>query len=129
MECKSSNDRAEERKRLKEEKRQKKLGSEPSQETASPKTGVTKEGALAEKLRQEKQNEDLERGEQFTEKPAIYAISETHWIHRLMQTFRDPRSRRALVCASTAMISQQLCGINTIGKAPIDSPTLFMSGN
>jgi len=36
---------------------------------------------------------------------------------RMKQLFKDDRSRRALVCASTAMISQQLCGINTIGMA------------
>ena len=35
---------------------------------------------------------------------------------RMNQLFSDARSRRALVCASTAMISQQLCGVNTIGK-------------
>jgi hypothetical protein len=35
---------------------------------------------------------------------------------RMNQLFNDDRSRRALVCASTAMISQQLCGVNTIGK-------------
>ncbi|EPE32227.1 MFS general substrate transporter [Glarea lozoyensis ATCC 20868] len=114
MECKSSNDRMEKRKQKKEEKRRKKHPSEPPQETTQPKKEETREEALTEKLRKEKQNEDPERGEQFVEKPAIYAISETHWIHRVLQTFRDSRSRRALVCASTAMISQQLCGINTI---------------
>ncbi|EHK97039.1 putative Myo-inositol transporter 2 [Glarea lozoyensis 74030] len=105
---------ARKRKQKKEEKRRKKHPSEPPQETTQPKKEETREEALTEKLRKEKQNEDPERGEQFVEKPAIYAISETHWIHRVLQTFRDSRSRRALVCASTAMISQQLCGINTI---------------
>lgn len=41
---------------------------------------------------------------------------------RMRQLFKDDRSRRALVCASTAMISQQLCGINTIGIAFFSSP-------
>lgn len=36
------------------------------------------------------------------------------FFRRMKQTFTDSRSRRALVCASTAMISQQLTGINTI---------------
>lgn len=38
------------------------------------------------------------------------------YLKRMRQLFSDDRSRRALVCASTAMISQQLCGVNTIGK-------------
>jgi hypothetical protein len=54
---------------------------------------------------------DLEAG--LKRKP-LYDISGTNYFQRLIQTFRDARSRRALVCASTAMISQQLCGINTI---------------
>lgn len=41
-----------------------------------------------------------------------------HFGRGMKQTFVDVRSRRALVCASTAMISQQLCGINTIGEPP-----------
>lgn len=51
-------------------------------------------------------------------KPAktLYDIRRTNYFQRLSQTFKDGRSRRALLCASTAMISQQLCGINTIGK-------------
>lgn len=36
------------------------------------------------------------------------------FFRRMKQTLNDGRSRRALVCASTAMISQQLTGINTI---------------
>lgn len=47
---------------------------------------------------------------------AYYDISRTNYFQRLSQTFRDGRSRRALVCASTAMIAQQFTGINTIGK-------------
>jgi hypothetical protein len=38
------------------------------------------------------------------------------FIRRMSQLFNDDGSRRALVCALTAMISQQLCGVNTIGK-------------
>lgn len=47
---------------------------------------------------------------------ASYHIAKTKPHQRFAQTFRDPRSRRALVCASTAMIAQQLTGINTIGE-------------
>jgi hypothetical protein len=53
----------------------------------------------------------LEAG--LTRKP-LYDISRTNYFQWLTQTFRDARSRRALVCASAAMISQQLYGINTI---------------
>jgi MFS family permease len=60
---------------------------------------------------------DLEAGgtpsSKTPEKP-LYDISRTNYFQRLRQTFMDGRSRRALLCASTAMISQQLTGINTI---------------
>jgi hypothetical protein len=49
------------------------------------------------------------------------SISRTNYFQRVFQTFNDARSRRALVCASTAMIAQQLTGINTIGK---ERPTI-----
>ena len=51
---------------------------------------------------------------------ASYHISNTKSHQRLGQVIRDPRSRRALICASTAMVAQQLCGINTIGEYPLD---------
>lgn len=47
---------------------------------------------------------------------ASYHISKTKPHQRFGQVIRDPRSRRALVCASTAMVAQQLSGINTIGE-------------
>ncbi|KAN0071903.1 Sugar transporter domain containing protein [Elaphomyces granulatus] len=56
---------------------------------------------------------DLELQRQEPKIP-MYDVSRTNFFHRLLQTFKDGRSRRALVCASTAMISQQLTGINTI---------------
>src|SRR5205814_194114 len=59
---------------------------------------------------------DPEKPKTTTHWPPLYDISKTNYFQRLFQTFRDDRSRRALVCASTAMIAQQLTGINTIGK-------------
>jgi hypothetical protein len=47
--------------------------------------------------------------------PPLYVTSD-NFFGRMKQTFNDARSRRALVCASTATISQQLTGINTIGE-------------
>ncbi|OXV10921.1 hypothetical protein Egran_01318 [Elaphomyces granulatus] len=66
------------------------------------------EGAIKEAI-----GHDIELQRQEPEMPA-YDISRTDFFRRLYQTFKDGRSRRALLCASTAMISQQLTGINTI---------------
>lgn len=64
-----------------------------------------------------KKDHDVELGQAVSEKEsALYAMSRTHYHQRLRQCFQDPRSRRALVCASTAMIAQQLCGVNTISE-------------
>jgi hypothetical protein len=46
----------------------------------------------------------------------LYDIKRTNYPKRLFQVFQDGRSRRALVCATTAMVAQQLTGINTIGE-------------
>jgi len=51
-----------------------------------------------------------------TQQIPLYHISRTNYFQRLSQTFKDARSFRALICASTAMTAQQLTGINTIGK-------------
>ena len=53
-----------------------------------------------------------------TRELSSYHILRTSYWQRLGQTLHDARSRRALVCAATAMIAQQLTGINTLGKAP-----------
>jgi hypothetical protein len=70
---------------------------------------------IATRLQQSTRTE-IEPARDDTKRTASYHISKTMPHQRFAQTFRDPRSRRALVCASTAMISQQLTGINTIGK-------------
>ena len=111
MECESSSKRAESRKERKSTVKKPKPDQEPAEVTP------TKEEQEIKRVEQDLENDAPERGQQTIQgdTPALYAISETHWHERLLQTFQDPRSRRALVCASTAMISQQLCGINTIG--------------
>ena len=48
--------------------------------------------------------------------PYFYHIGVTGYFKRLGQLKTEPRCRRALVSASVAMISQQMTGVNTIGK-------------
>lgn len=48
--------------------------------------------------------------------PYFYHIGVTGYFNRLRQLGTEPRCRRALVCASVAMISQQMTGVNTIGE-------------
>lgn len=57
---------------------------------------------------------DLE-GQDSKPGPPLYVTSDNFY-RRMIQCFNDARSRRALVCASTATLAQQLTGINTIGK-------------
>jgi hypothetical protein len=59
---------------------------------------------------------DPEKTPAILQQTVLYNISRTNYFQRVSQTFRDARSRRALLCASTAMLAQQLTGINTIGK-------------
>jgi MFS family permease len=66
------------------------------------------EGATKEAI-----GRDIELQKQELDMPT-YDVSRTDFFRRVYQTFKNGRSRRALVCASTAMISQQLTGINTI---------------
>jgi hypothetical protein len=67
-------------------------------------------------------NGDLESQHHTTPEKPLYVTDGLkrrvfpEFFKRMNQLFSDDRSRRALVCASTAMISQQLCGVNTIGK-------------
>lgn len=109
MECKSINNRAAARK----------PALLPSAQALTPKA-PTKEDPLRQAIIEEsKKDHDVELGQAVSEQePALYAISRTHYHQRLRQCFQDPRSRRALVCASTAMIAQQLCGVNTISELP-----------
>jgi hypothetical protein len=88
---------------------QKEKGTERAQAKAGEKE-VTQSPKNAEKSRL-----DPECQGSTGLKPPLYATS-SKFFGRMGQTFSDARSRRALVCASTAMISQQLTGINTIGK-------------
>ncbi|KAF2004169.1 MFS general substrate transporter [Amniculicola lignicola CBS 123094] len=48
------------------------------------------------------------------ENPYFYHIGVTGYFKRLIQLWRNKRCRRALLSASIAMISQQMCGVNTI---------------
>ncbi|KAH7327545.1 major facilitator superfamily domain-containing protein [Rhexocercosporidium sp. MPI-PUGE-AT-0058] len=63
---------------------------------------------------------DLESQHQTTPETPLYVTEGLkrrvfpEFSKRMRQLFNDDRSRRALVCASTAMVSQQLCGVNTI---------------
>jgi hypothetical protein len=66
---------------------------------------------------EKKKKDDLEsQGSTGLKKPLYVTSDSKAFFRRMKQTFNDARSRRALVCASTAMISQQLTGINTISK-------------
>jgi hypothetical protein len=86
-----------------------------------------KEATISTKNMKEKER-DLELQRSDGPEELLYVVSESkapffnfyrkmkNFFGRMKQTFSDARSRRALVCASTAMISQQLTGINTIGR-------------
>jgi len=82
---------------------------------------VVKEGEESPRY-EEENNGDLESQPSTTPGKTLYVTSDSKrrvfpdFLRRMNQLFNDDRSRRALVCASTAMISQQLCGINTISK-------------
>ena len=74
------------------------------------------EKEVKQSLEDEKESKlDLECQSLIGSEPPLYVTS-AKFFGRMRQTFNDARSRRALVCVSTAMISQQLCGINTIDK-------------
>src|SRR5438034_501345 len=51
------------------------------------------------------------RGDSVSRGLYFHRISKTNYSQRLTQIFKDPRSRRALVCSTVAMASQQLSGI------------------
>jgi len=109
MECKSINSRAAARK----------PASPPPAPAPTPEA-PKKEDPLRQAIIEEgKKDHDVELGQAVSDsekESALYAISRTHYHQRLRQCFQDPRSRRALVCASTAMIAQQLCGVNTLSE-------------
>jgi hypothetical protein len=46
----------------------------------------------------------------------LYHVTKTNYLQRLAYFWRVPRARRALTCAVTAMVAQQLTGINTISE-------------
>lgn len=39
------------------------------------------------------------------------AVERTHYWTRIIQLFRNPRTRRSTVAASVVMLGQQLCGV------------------
>jgi hypothetical protein len=111
MECQSMEERRKARKSAKDPTTAEGSAKEKDKEEVKVSgNGVDK----SSRNEQDKGDMELPR----TGRPAttLYDISRTNYFQRLSQTFKDARSRRALLCASTAMISQQLCGINTIGK-------------
>lgn len=46
----------------------------------------------------------------------LYHVNKTTYLQRLAYFWRVPRARRALTCAATVMVAQQLTGINTISE-------------
>jgi len=124
MECKSINKRREERvveKALKQKKKQRKSGQEPQEgeNDKEPARVTATELTPSDKNGKGKDpNPDPEKRSVREIEGPLYVTAETRttFFRRMKQTFNDARSRRALVCASTAMIAQQLTGINTISK-------------
>jgi len=99
------------RRKARKSRTMEKKSDEPVEDNTKGDVKVS-EAELEQPSKNEQGQGDPEAG--LTREP-LYDISKTIYFQRLNQTFRDARSRRALVCASTAMVSQQLCGINTIG--------------
>lgn len=129
MECESINKRRASRIAQKLESKKSKTPAAGNEEEAGtekekedPKVS---ENEVKASSKNEENRRDIEmQGHQGSAGPPrpLYVKSDpgTHvsldFFRRIKQTFNDARSRRALVCASTAMISQQLTGINTISK-------------
>jgi hypothetical protein len=47
-----------------------------------------------------------------------YLYQMTGYWKRVGMVFTEPRCRRASICAATAMLTQQMTGVNTIGEHP-----------
>lgn len=139
MECKSIEKRREERledkaRKLKEKQKRSSVVGPVKEDkvtekgTSSDKNGKGKEVDLENHFANETSKllyvtNERETGVFLTD--LILRISS--FFRRMKQTFNDGRSRRALVCASTAMISQQLTGINTISKLGSTTSALLVS--
>ena len=68
---------------------------------------------------------DAEKGEAQVELPLYHLPKKDYWRNywrRLSYLWRVPRTRRALLCACTVIVAQQLTGVNTIGKLPCFTP-------
>lgn len=60
-------------------------------------------------------NADPENPSERTVDVYLYQIRETGYFQRFCQLFSEPRCRRASICAATAMLTQQMTGVNVIG--------------
>jgi hypothetical protein len=67
---------------------------------------------LSTRLR-ELQRGDTERAGNQEALP-LYHVAKTNYLQRLAYFWRVPRARRALTCATTVMVAQQLTGVNTL---------------
>lgn len=62
--------------------------------------------------------QDSGRAENAGDRLPLYHVNKTNYFQRLAYFWRVPRARRALTCAATVMVAQQLTGINTISEFP-----------
>ncbi|PMD51095.1 uncharacterized protein K444DRAFT_636458 [Hyaloscypha bicolor E] len=104
-----------------------KLGGEPNKtlepppmENENEKQTTASHNGKGPELEESPSDGDLESQHPTTPENPLYVTDGRkrrvfpEFLKRMNQLFSDDRSRRALVCASTAMSSQQLCGVNTI---------------
>jgi hypothetical protein len=109
---------------IQKRKDSRKHGSQPNENEKQP---TASDNGKGPEVKESPRDNDLESQHRTTPKMPLYVTEGPkrrvfpEFFKRMNQLFNDDRSRRALVCASTAMISQQLCGVNTIGK-----PHLFI---
>lgn len=96
-----------------------KQGGQPNENETQP---TNSDNGKGPEVKESPKDNDLESQHPTTPEVPLYVTEGgkrrvfPEFFKRMNQLFSDDRSRRALVCASTAMISQQLCGVNTIGK-------------